>query len=259
MRILAGGPTREVESPMFQLHVEGLRAQGESQHPEKAAIGGSPSSAPAIDVTVHHELVPDCGGPRWHVEKIERVARARDTMLSRFHNDWMDDPTPIPFDGLFLVDTDVIIGPGVLSRLLAVDADVVHAVYWTPDDWGQPKESDVAPQVWWTNPYDWNDIGAAACWNALCEPGVNEIEVNGGGACTLIRGRGFESHYWPLLESLRGAGRMWPGEDRTFCLGLECRGIRQVAVTGLPVVHLYTDRHRTPDVLARAREMVGLL
>jgi hypothetical protein len=215
--------------------------------------------ASPLEVVVHHELVPDVGGPRWHVEKIENVARARQAMMSKVDYAMIGRPN-FPYDGLFLCDTDVIVGPGVLERMWAVDADVVHGVYWTPDDWGQPADCDIAPQVWWTNPYDWkpNDLAAMTCWNALCEQGVNEVEVNGGGACTLIRGRGFESRYWPLLESLRGAGRMWPGEDRTYCLGLECRGIRQVAVTGLPILHLYTDAHRTPDMLARAREMVGL-
>jgi hypothetical protein len=263
VRVLAGGPARETSSPMFQLHLDGLRAQGR-QSPEKAGIGGSPSSAPSLEVVVHHEVVPDVGGARWHVEKIENVARARQDMLSKAQiGECYADLSMIvrpPFDGLFLVDTDVILGPGVLERMWAVDADVVHAVYWTPAQWGQPIESDVAPQVWYTSPFRWdaNDAAATACWNALCEPGVNEVEVNGGGACTLIRGRGFESRYWPLLESLRGAGGIFPGEDRTYCLGLEARGIRQIAVTGLPVVHLYTEAHRTPAMLARARELVGL-
>jgi hypothetical protein len=258
---------------MFQLHREGLEAQS-SHGSEKAGIGGSPSLASPLEVVVHHELVPDCGGPRWHVEKIENVARARQAMMDMVRcprcnlhrwdgfvgGDCVNCGTEPRAHALFLCDTDVIVGPGVLERMWAVDADVVHGVYWTPDDWGQPADCDIAPQVWWTNPYNWapNDLAALTCWNALCEQGVNEVEVNGGGACTLIRGRGFESRYWPLLESLRGAGRMWPGEDRTYCLGLECRGIRQVAVTGLPILHLYTDAHRTPDMLARAREMVGL-
>lgn len=234
MRVLAGGPARETESEMYRLHVDGLKAQ---------AFGDT-------DIVVRHEVVPDAsGGPRWHHDKIERVARARQAMMF---------PAIDEYDGLFMVDTDVILGPGVLERMWAVDADVVYGVFWTGDNWGQPETSPLAPQVWWTHPYDWKDIPALTVWNALCEPGVNEIEVNGGGACTLIRGRGFESHYWPLFESLKGAGRLWPGEDRTYCLGLEARGIRQVAVTGLPIIHLYDKSLQTPNNLARARQMVGL-
>ncbi len=89
-------------------------------------------------------------------------------------------------------------------------------------------------------------------------PGVNEVPVLGGGACTLIRGRGFESHYWPLLESLTALPGMFPGEDRAYCLGLECRGIKQVAVTGLPIKLCYDISMQTKPALERVRKEVGL-
>lgn len=254
MRVLAGGPAREVESELYRLHVRGLEAQ-DSTGLAVPAPGGVRING--LQVVVRHEVVADPGGPRWHGDKIERVARARQAMMDRAAEmrlsrteDW--------FDGLLMVDTDVILGPGVLERLWAVDADVVYGVFWTESDWGQPRVSPVAPQVWWTHPYDWKDLAALNVWNQLCEPGVNEVEVKGGGACTLIRGRGFESQYWPLLDSLKGANRLWPGEDRTYCLGLECRGLRQVAVTGLPIVHLYDASLQTPEKLSEAKALVGL-
>lgn len=132
-----------------------------------------------------------------------------------------------------MVDTDVILGPGVLQRMWEVDADVVYGVFWTDCDWGGYYAQ--WPQVWDVNPYGWTK----ECDAALRKPGVNEVEVLGGGACTLIRGRGFESHYWPLLRSFASHPSMMAGEDRTYCLGLECRCIRQVAVTGLPIEHKY--------------------
>src|SRR5690606_8665855 len=127
------------------------------------------------------------------------------------------------WDALLFVDTDVILGPGVLERMWAVDADVAYGVFWTEADWGQPEHGP-APQVWMHHPYGFD----RETWRALKAPGVNEVPVNGGGACTLIRGRGFESRYWPLLEGIRYAGGMMAGEDRSYCIGLECRGIRQV-------------------------------
>lgn len=211
---------------MFRLHMQGLEAQGE--------------------VTIRHEIVEDDDGPRWHHSKIERVARVRQRFMDECTpNDYAsapggdlvyvgpDETTP---DALFMVDTDVILGPGVLDRLMAVDADVVYGVFWTECDWGTAPGVEYWPQVWSHHPYRFDED----TWAALCEPGVNEVEVRGGGACTLIRGRGFESRYWPLLESIRFEGGMWAGEDRSYCLGLEARGIRQVAVTGLPIEHLYT-------------------
>lgn len=248
MRVLAGGPARETESDMFRLHVEGLKVQE------------------GFDLTIRHELVPDDDGPRWHHDKIERVAKARQGFLDTAAYAKDSVPVPIPeasairpsrrvasgTHALFLVDTDVILGPGVLERMWAVDADVVYGVFWTEADWG--KGSPIWPQVWDVHPYRFRET----TWDALNRPGVNEIEVLGGGACTLIRGRGFESAYWPLLESIRPLEGMWGGEDRTFALGCETRAVRQVAVTGLPIVHCYTDAMRTPHALDVARREVGL-
>lgn len=206
-RVLAGGPARETSSDVFNAHRAGLLAQE------------------GIDqIRVHHVAVPDPGGPRWTHEKFGLVAQARQSLMERARLGW---------GALWLVDSDVIVGPGVLRRLWEVDADVVHGVFWTDCDWG--GEWGRWPQVWDRNPYSWNSQTMVS----LIQSGVNEVEVLGGGACTLIRRRGFESHYWPLLRSFEGSPTMMAGEDRTYCLGLECRGIRQVAVTGLPIEHRY--------------------
>jgi hypothetical protein len=133
-----------------------------------------------------------------------------------------------------------------------VDADVVFGVYWTRCDWG--GEMADWPQCWNITPYGWTQD----CADALKAPGINEVEVLGGGACTLIRGRGFESRYWPLLQSLVPHNSMMAGEDRSYCLGLECRGIRQVAVTGLRIRHCYTLADQTKPALERIRKEVGL-
>ena len=241
MNILAGGPARETESDLFLLHREGLEAQG--------------------DVEIRHEIVPDPGGPRWNPEKIERVAKVRQRFMDHCDDDCpctkgretecMCDTLPVPpARSLFMVDTDVICGPGVLDRMLEVDADVVFGVFTTKCSWGGPWGD--WPQVWTRHPYGFDTNTA----KLLVEPGVNEVEVFGGGACTLIRGRGFESRYWPLLDSLQGAPGMWGGEDRSFCLGCETRGIRMVAVTGLPIVHLHADH--SPLAVREARIATGL-
>ena len=210
---------------MFRLHCEGLRAQGLSS------------------MDVQHVLVPDpLPDHDWRVDKIERVGKVR----QRF----MHDVAPA---GLFMVDTDVICGPGVLDRMAAVDADVVYGVFWTK--WGGPPQ----PQVWDVNPYGFTpELTRVINRSQQFPDEVSEAVVYGGGACTLIRGRGFESRYWPLMKSLPKDGSMWVGEDRTFCLGLEARGIRQVAVFGLPIEHLYTEDMQTPEALERVREKVGL-
>lgn len=230
MRVLAGGPARETGSPMYRLHREGLEAQGSAD----------------VELKVRHEVCRDPRGPRWDTDKIERVARVRQGFLDEVRDN------DVTYDALLMVDTDVVIGPGVLERMLAVEADVVYGVFWTESDWGGPVAP--YPQVWDINPYGWSP----ACAEALNADGSNEVEVLGGGACTLLRGRAFESRYHPLLGSVRAYSNMWAGEDRTYCLGLECRGIKQVAVTGLPITHCYYPEQQTLRALEDVRRLVGL-
>lgn len=269
-KIFAGGPARETSSLVFQAHRAGLDAQSDG-----------------FELEIRHKIVTDPGGHRWQQDKIERVADARQTFLVEAKAAWLcslcghdgrhphhdyagrchesrcgcvwnadlgpnvQDP-PRKYAALFMVDSDVILGPGVLARMWAVDAPVVFGTYWTYADWGGAM--DHYPQCWDVHPYRFTPD----CWAALKAEGVNEVPVLGGGACTLIRGRGFESRYWPLLQSLRHAGGIWPGEDRTYCLGLEARGIPMVAVTGLPIHHCYTIADSTRPALARIREKIGL-
>lgn len=240
MRILAGGPARETESELFYLHRDGLLRQRQ----------------PGQTLVVRHELEPDPGGPKWHPDKIARVAIKRQRMMDLAMGD---------YDCLFMVDTDVVCGPGVLQRMMEVDADVVYGVFWSRwEGFSTPM-----PQIWDVNPYGHTEglrDGIVAHANLLesrfgfeMDGGkVQELEVLGGGACTLIRRKGFESRYFPLLQSLRDSGGMWPGEDRTFCLDLEVSQVKQVAVFGLPIVHLDTSQKQSSEALMEARQMVGL-
>jgi hypothetical protein len=246
-RILAGGPAREKSSLVYQAHVEGLLAQ-----------------ADGFDIEVRHEIVTDPGGARWQMEKIWRVAQQRQVFLEAGAYttgrarigagplDCVSVRIGSSYSALLMVDTDVILGPGVLKRMWEVDADVVFAVYWTFSDWGGSMAD--WPQVYDINPYGWYPETA----EKLKAPGINEVEVLGGGACTLIRGRGFESHYWPLLKSFQPYRNMFSGEDRTYCIGLEARGIKQIAVTGMPIHHCYTLADQTRPALERIKTKVGL-
>lgn len=223
MRVLAGGPARETESDVFLLHKEGLEGQK------------------GFEIHVKHDVVPPLPQQehtRWFGKAIERVAFSRQRMF-----EFADG-----YDGLLMVDTDVVMGPGVLEALWAVDAPVVYGVFWSV--W--PGYDKPLPQVWDEHPYGFRsrDLMKAL---VMGEP----VEVYGGGACTLFRQDAFRSHYWPLIQGMPG-GSMWGGEDRTYCLGCCFLGIKQMAVGGLPIVHLYTPEQQTPDALKEAREVVGL-
>lgn len=237
--MLCGGPTRETSSLVYALHREGLEAQ-----------------ADGFELEIRHELCTDPGGPRWHGDKIERVARVRQKFMDAAAPVFRLDERRAGYDALLMVDSDVILGPGVLSRLWQVDAPVAFGTFWTLSDWGGSR--DFWPQVWDIHPYGWTPETGAALGNALSSGKVEEIPVLGGGACTLFRGKAFDSHYWPLLESLRRLPGMNGGEDRAYCLGLEARGIKQIAVTGLPIKHCYEVADQTRPALERIRAEVGL-
>lgn len=245
MRILAGGPARETSSSLFNAHLEGLECQKRN-----------------VDLVIQHEVVEDVGGHRWTGDKIDRVAECRQGFLDAATSyvwDMVEHegktyalPPHQKSDALFFVDTDIILGPGVLTKMLSVDAPVVYGVFWTYSDWG--GSMDNWPQVWDINPYGWTQD----CADALNKDGMNEVEVLGGGACTLIRGDGFRSRYFPRLTSLSHGPGMWCGEDRSYALGLECRGIKQIALTGLPIKHLHDVTQHTRPAIKKAKAEVGL-
>ena len=242
MRILAGGPTRSVQAPIWKAHRDCL-------------LGQRLSSEYTLDVD--HQECPDTGGPKWDGRKMEQVGRVRQGFIDRVRTQ--------QYDALFLVDDDLLLGDWVLQRMLDTDADVVYGVFLS--NW--PGGLNRKPQVWDVSPYGQTpDLDSRLSEGmSILDSGFGfdmlmgeprEIEVFGGGACTLIRGRGLESNYAPLLESLRrrNGADMWGGEDRTFCLGLETRGIKQVAVTGLPILHLDTPEKQTPAAIAQAIPML---
>lgn len=231
MRVLAGGPARETESAVFRAHRLGLVAQ-----------------SGRILVDVRHEVVEPVGSDeRWPHEAVRRVAASRQRFMDEVEGCRYVSRYPKPnYDGLLMVDSDIVMGPGVLDRLWSVDADVVYGVFWTV--W--PNFDMPMPQVWDRHPYG----HTKEVFRSLLAG--EDVEVFGGGACTLFRGRAFESRYYPLLKGLETEG--WVGEDRTYCIGLEARGIKQVAVSGLPIVHLYHPDQQTDEAVAEALELVGL-
>ena len=243
MRILVGGPTRSVQAPIWKAHRDCL-------------LGQRLSSEYTLDID--HQECPDTGGPKWDGRKMEQVGRVRQGFIDRVSSGG-------EHDALFMVDDDLLLGDWVLQRMLDTDADVVYGVFLS--NWGNNLTRK--PQVWDVSPYGQTPeleaklaegmsiLGSDFGFDMLMgEP--REVEVFGGGACTLIRGKGLESRYAPLLESLRrrkGAD-MWGGEDRTFCLGLEARGVKQIAVTGLPILHLDTPEKQTPPAIEEAGMML---
>lgn len=155
----------------------------------------------------------------WNVSTYNRVAKIKNAAIDRF--------LQTDHDSLFLIDSDVLLQPGTLEHLEQADLPILAAVYWTkwsphhgrgPNMWGSPPEP-------------------------LREPGHHE--VNGLGACTLIRRevleQGVRFDPQPALET--------EGEDRWFCRLAQDAGFPLVMCSHVEPFHVYRD---SEIVLAKA-------
>lgn len=146
------------------------------------------------------------------------------------------------YDGLFLVDSDLVLDPGLLEHLIGTKKDIISEIFWTRWHPGQRLE----PNVWLFDEYDLarrspgeeiNEETAKERGNRFLEqlkiPGV--YEVGGLGACTLISRdallKGVDFSYIPNLTI--------HGEDRFFCIRAAVLGIGLYVDTTYPAYHIY--------------------
>lgn len=146
------------------------------------------------------------------------------------------------YDALFLVDSDLVLNPGLLEHLKGLEKDVISEIFWTSWHPGQ----DMEPNVWLFDEYDFvrrnpgEEVGEEEAearkeqfLNQLREPGV--YEVGGLGACTLISRaallKGVNFSYIPNLTI--------HGEDRFFCIRAAVLGIGLYVDTTYPAYHIY--------------------
>jgi hypothetical protein len=149
------------------------------------------------------------------------------------------------YDYAFLVDSDLVLHPQTLRRMVGCRRDILSQVFWTVWSPDQPP----LPNVWYADHYNLyrarreqilNDAAKGqrieAFLNALAfYAGV--YRVSGLGACTLIARRAIEAGV--NFSELRGS--LHAGEDRHFCLRAEALGFRLFADTTLPPLHLYRE------------------
>lgn len=189
-----------------------------------------------------------------HVWKEQLVWR-----VAGFRNQMIQHTLANGYDGLFMVDADLVLHPQTLKRLVAAGVDVVSEIFWTR--W-QPDWSE-SPQVWnsgqyilyprerWERnlPLEERQRREQEWFAQLRRPGV--YPVGGLGACTLFSRRAFElgAHYGevPNLE--------YHGEDRHFCVRAATLGLKLYVDTHYPALHLYrqSDLPRVAGFKAEAR------
>lgn len=234
IRVLAGGPSRCTG----EAHEVAWRACIERQAAPGVEVVFRAVDA-ADDAAGDYEVGEVAHG--WTASAIGRVARARQRFL--------DSARDEGFDAAWLVDDDVLCGPGVLAQLLGV-ADmetpvpggqrVAVGVYYTPG-WLPDDPGRELPQVWDRHPYS-IDPATVDLWR---RPVVRRVA--GGGACTLIPVAHGARIYWPPLAGVEH----W-GEDRWACLRWAAREVPIYGVGGLPIAHAYQRAQREPEAVAEA-------
>ena len=187
---------------------------------------------PAEDQDDHYEKSEY--GHVWTEELFWKVARFKDRILRH--------ALANGHDGVFLIDSDLVLHPHTLQHLVAQGVDIVSEVFWTRWHPGMPDR----PQVWLRDQYTMHeqrrdeslpqeeiDRRKQEFFMKLLRPGLHE--VGGLGACTLISRRTLQAGV--TFEAIGNCG-LW-GEDRHFCLRAAVHGLRLHADTHYPPLHVY--------------------
>lgn len=163
------------------------------------------------EVEIGEDYVKTEDDHKWTIDLMNKVGTLRNMTI----REMLDGG----YDYWFSVDTDLVLDPWTLYRLLEADRDIVSEIFWTKNwcnAWMHDQYSPPMPE-----------------WH---RPGVYRVGMTG--ACTLVKRRVFEAgvDYTPI-PNIRTALR---GEDRHFCVRAACAGFEMWVDTHCPPVHLYT-------------------
>ena len=130
------------------------------------------------------------------------------------------------YDYLFSVDTDIVLQPPTLKRLLNAQKDMISEVFWTEQ-----------PNITWCNAWMYDQIDTGGMYPTWRRPGTYRVGMTG--ACTLIDTKMLKAgvNYDPI-PNLR---YLW-GEDRYFCIRAAVHGFEIWLDTHYPATHLYTEK-----------------
>lgn len=148
------------------------------------------------------------------------------------------------FDYLFFIDSDLILHPKTLKRLLSLNKEIVSTVFWTK--WYPSSMEE--PQVWLKDNYtlydsdygeeiskDEEEKRKLSFIEMLKKPGI--YKVGGLGACTLID----KSSLNKGVNFSRLYNISYIGEDRHFCIRAAALGIQLYVDTYYPAYHIYRE------------------
>lgn len=149
----------------------------------------------------------------WTQENLEKMPMLRNMTVRRALEGG--------YDYLFSVDTDIVLHPETLLRLLEADKDIISELFWTNG---------------WCNAWMYDQSsGMKSEW---VRPGLYQVGMTG--ACTLIKREVlFEGVDFTPIPNIRKA--LW-GEDRWFCIRAAVLGFEMWIDTHCPPWHLYSEK-----------------
>lgn len=177
MRILVGAPVRQ-EPEVFRLYLESLGALDTSGlHVDRCfVLHNSPHLVELLGENdaylLHSSPEPDVRDDRthrWQDENIRQVTAMKNWLIQYALREG--------YDGLMLVDSDLVLHPKTLQVLVDAGKDIVAEVFWTA--WEPGREP--LPNAWHFDAYALIPEEAAT-WR---QPGLYPAGMTG--ACILIR------------------------------------------------------------------------
>ncbi|MEA1961701.1 MAG: glycosyltransferase [Bacillota bacterium] len=189
---------------------------------------------------------------RWNEKLVQRVAKNKNLI--------MEHCKAGQYDYLLLVDSDLLLHPETLKRLIATGKDIVSEVFWTQFQ----ADSRELPNVWLMDAYQLcrtereEQISQEEAQRRTQEfltmlrsPGV--YKVGGLGACTLFTRQALEKGVsYDEIYNLS-----FVGEDRHLCIRAAALGFELFADTYYPCFHIYREKYleQVPDYLHSLRKM----
>lgn len=174
---------------------------------------------------------------RWNDSLIHRVAQNKNHIIRCCREE--------AYDYLLMVDSDLLLHPETLRRLVATGKDIISEIFWT-QFYAHARE---LPNVWLMDEYRLYTAAREEALTAmqiqnradqflrmLRRPGV--YKVGGLGACTLFSARSLASgvNYDDIYNL------SFNGEDRHLCIRATALGWELYVDTCYPCYHLYRPR-----------------
>ena len=130
------------------------------------------------------------------------------------------------YDYWLSADTDIVLDPRTLRKLIDADKDICSEIFWT-----QAPNGHYWCNAWMAD----QSCGMPEEWK---KPGLYRCGMTG--ALTLVKRKVFEAGVdYTQIPNIRQALR---GEDRHFCVRAACAGFELWIDTHCPARHLYTRK-----------------